>query len=64
MSKLSKIIIQEIDNTKSPIGAYGNFIVLVPGYWDSTSKEDPFDGQFAIEFNSQADFVEKICKIG
>jgi len=63
MSKLSKIIIQEIDNTKSPIGAYGNFTVLVPGYWDSTSRQDPFGDMFAIEFNSQADFVEKIGKM-
>ena len=59
------ITIREYDNTKSPVGAYANFTVLVPGYWERTATrtDSPFGTEPALEFTSQKDFTDTIGKV-
>lgn len=57
------ITIREYDNTKSPVGAYANFTVLVPGYRDTSIEPSPFGDDYAIELTSQEEFNKKIGQV-
>ena len=59
---MSKIIINEIDNTARAVGEYQNFSVVVPGFIADNITENKFDDNGILEVNRLSDFTKYIGK--
>ena len=59
---MSKIIINEIDNTARAVGEYQNFSVVVPGFIADDIIENKFDDNGILEVNRLSDFTKYIGK--